>query len=491
MVAEKVSISQQVLVSQSDLSKARHGTQYIGAIIATFGALIIGTTLGWTSPTTDALEGGQYGFSVSKDEMAWIGSFMPLGAIVGSLIVGSLVDLLGRKNLIIVLNIPITIGWIVMAFAPSVFMFIVGRFLTGISSGAFCFVVPMYTAEIAGKDIRGALGTYFQLQITVGILLVYIAGTFVNVFTLTLICAVIPVIYALMMLLLPETPYFHIMKKNLSAAKESMSWYRGSKYDSQPELLEIQNDIERDEAEKVPFLQAFQTKAAKRGLLIGIGAMFFQQFSGCNAVIFYTKSIFQDAGATIDPNLSSIIIGVVQTLSTYIASLIVDKLGRRLLMLMSIIVMTLCTFTLGLYFYLKTDAKLDVSDIGWLPLLSLSGYIIVFSLGFGPVPWILVGEIFPLKIKGAACSIVCLCNWSYVFLVTKLFPLFVIWFGAGITFWCFAVCSAIGVFFVALIVPETKGKTLSEVQAMLGDENIVPSTQYEVNPPFGETKVKV
>lgn len=108
-----------------------------------------------------------------------------------------------------------------------------------------------------------------------------------------MICAVIPVIYALMMLILPETPYFHMLKKNLSGAKDSMTWYRGSNYDSQPELLEIQRNIDRDETEKIPCLQAFQTKAAKRGLLIGLGVMFFQQFSGCNAVIFYTKSIFQ------------------------------------------------------------------------------------------------------------------------------------------------------------------------------------------------------
>lgn len=214
-------------------------------------------------------------------------------------------------------------------------------------------------------------------------------------------------------------------------------------------------------------------------------------FSKCVNNIDTKRRYFQDAGATIDPNVSSIIIGAVQTITTWIASLIVDKLGRRLLLLLSIVVITLCTFTLGLYFYLKTDAQLNVSDIAWLPLLSLSGYIIVFSLGFGPIPWILIGEIFPSKIKGAASSIVCLFNWSCVFLVTKLFPLFVTWFGAGITFWCFAVCSAIGIFFVALIIPETKGKTLSEVQAMLGDEISVPSSQYEISPPFGETKVKV
>lgn len=192
--------------------------------------------------------------------------------------------------------------------------------------------------------------------------------------------------------------------------------------------------------------------------------------------------------------MSTIIVGVVQVITTWIASLVVDKLGRRVLLLLSIIVMTLCTFTLGLYFYLKTDAHLDVTDIAWLPLLSLSGYIVVFSLGFGPIPWMLMGEIFPSKIKGAASSLACLFNWTCVFFITKLFPLFVIWFGTGITFWCFTVCSGVGIFFVMLVVPETKGKTLMEVQAMLGGADHVPVVsinQYNVGPAFGETKVKV
>lgn len=129
--------------------------------------------------------------------------------------------------------------------------------------------------------------------------------------------------------------------------------------------------------------------------------------------------------------------------------------------------MTLSTFTLGLYFYLK-GANLDVSSITWLPLLSVSCYIIIFSLGFGPIPWMLMAEIFPSKIRSTACSVACLFNWICTFIVTKLFPILKSEWGPGVTFWCFTLCSGLGILFVYFFVPETKGKTLIEVQLLLG-----------------------
>lgn len=208
--------------------------------------------------------------------------------------------------------------------------------------------------------------------------------------------------------------------------------------------------------------------------------------------IFFS-CLIQDSGASIDPSVSTIIVGVIQVIATWVASLVVDKLGRRLLLLLSIVVMTLSTFTLGLYFYLKDDLRQNVSDIGWLPLLSLSSYVIIFSLGFGPIPWMLMAEIFPSKIKGAACSLACLFNWACVFVVTKEFPVLRISFGTGITFWCFTACCAVGILFVMFLVPETKGKTLLEVQEILAGRQEPPPlrNQYAVNEAFAESKVKV
>lgn len=188
-------------------------------------------------------------------------------------------------------------------------------------------------------------------------------------------------------------------------------------------------------------------------------------------------------------------IGIAQSVSTYIATLVVDRLGRKILLLVSIIVMALSTFTLGVYFYLKDNVHEDVSSIGWLPLVSMSAFIIIFSLGFGPIPWMLMAEIFPSKIKGTACSLATLVNWLCVFLVTKLFPLLNGAVGIGPTFWCFTVCSIFGTAFVLFLVPETKGKTLLEVQEMLSGNSPSPprpTNQYTSgSAPFEASKVRI
>lgn len=194
-------------------------------------------------------------------------------------------------------------------------------------------------------------------------------------------------------------------------------------------------------------------------------------------------------------DMSTVIIGIAQSISTYISTLVVDRLGRKILLLVSIVVMGLSTFTLGLYFYLKDNVKTDVSGIGWLPLVSMSSFIIIFSLGFGPIPWMLMAEIFPSKIKGPACSLATLVNWLCVFLVTKLFPLLNSTVGIGPTFWCFTICCTFGTAFVLFLVPETKGKTLLEVQEMLSGDSPPPSrpsNQYAPgSAPFEASKVRI
>lgn len=151
--------------------------------------------------------------------------------------------------------------------------------------------------------------------------------------------------------------------------------------------------------------------------------------------------------------------------------MLVDKLGRRILLLLSIIMMALCLFSLAGYFYMKMDLGMDVNQLGWIPLSSLSVYVIAFSLGFGPIPWMLMGEIFPSQIRGCASSIACLFNWFCVFLITKFFPSFAVQFGIGKVFWFFVICCLVGTLYVYVLVPETKGKSLEEIQDMLGGES--------------------
>jgi SP family facilitated glucose transporter-like MFS transporter 8 len=191
------------------------------------------------------------------------------------------------------------------------------------------------------------------------------------------------------------------------------------------------------------------------------------------------NTLFQSAGSTLEPSTATIIVGVIQMVATFISSLVVDRLGRRILLLISDFVMAICTLVLGIYFYLKNETSEDISNIGWLPVTSVCLFIIVFSLGYGPIPWMMVGELFGPQIKGFASSLSCVLNWVLAFVVTKLYSDLALAFGTHTTFWIFAVISAVGTVFVFFLVPETKGKTLYEIQQELGGSSLSSSVGTE------------
>jgi SP family facilitated glucose transporter-like MFS transporter 8 len=183
--------------------------------------------------------------------------------------------------------------------------------------------------------------------------------------------------------------------------------------------------------------------------------------------------LFQSAGSTLEPSTATIIVGVIQTVATFISTLVVDRLGRRILLLISDFVMAVCSLLLGIYFYLQNEQ--DVNSIGWLPLTSVCLFIVTFSLGYGPIPWMMVGELFAPQIKGFASSLSCVLNWILAFIVTRFYSNLVDSFSIQATFWIFAVISAIGTVFVFFVVPETKGKTLDQIQKELGGSAPAPS----------------
>ncbi|XP_055379051.1 facilitated trehalose transporter Tret1-2 homolog isoform X2 [Condylostylus longicornis] len=452
-------------------SNAKTFPQYIAAAAAAGGALAAGVCLGWTSLTEKSItEHNAYGFEVTDEQFSWVGSFFNLGAASICIPIGFLISAIGRKLSMLLLVLPFTIGWALLIWASNVEMMWAARFILGVSGGAFCVTAPMYTGEIASKEIRGTLGSFFQLMITIGILLAYILGWLLEVFPMSLICGAVPILFGLIFVFMPETPTYLVSKGNIESAQKSIKWLRGADYDHTQELSELQ--IERDQIKnnKVNFFAAMSRPVTIKALFISLGLMSFQQLSGINAVIFYTGGIFKDADTGIDLNLATILVGVMQVIATTVSVLVVDRLGRRILLLISGAVMAICTILLGVYFYMKSNDASSVQGLGWLPVTCLCLFIIVFSLGYGPVPWLMMGELFPTDIKGVAGSIAGTFNWVLAFIITKTFVNLKDALGQGETFWLFAGLTVIGCVFVAFCVPETKGKSLAEIQQMLGDE---------------------
>jgi facilitated trehalose transporter len=173
--------------------------------------------------------------------------------------------------------------------------------------------------------------------------------------------------------------------------------------------------------------------------------------------------LLQDAGSSIDSNLSTIVVGIVNFGSTFVATALIDRLGRKMLLYMSSVSMIVSLMTLGGFFYMKNN-DLDTASLGWLPLTSFVVYVIGFSLGFGPIPWLMMGEILPAKIRGSAASVATSFNWSCTFVVTKSFQDIMMIIGQQGTFWLFGLICIIGLIFVICCVPETSGRSLEEIE---------------------------
>lgn len=391
---------------------------------------------------------------------------MPLAALVGGVAGGPLIEGIGRRWTIMGMAFPFFIGWILIATASNVIMVFAGRIFCGICVGIVSLAFPVYLGETLQPEVRGALGLLPTAFGNTGILLSFFVGSYLNWSHLAFFGAALPVPFFLLMLLTPETPRWFVSKGRPEDARKALQWLRGKNLNIDKEMRDLtRTQADSDRTSGNAFMQLFSYKY-KAAILISLGLMLFQQLSGINAVIFYAASIFKMSGSTVDENLSSIIIGVVNFISTFLATAIIDRLGRKMLLYISSVSMITTLVTLGAYFYIM-EAGVDVTAYGWLPLACLVIYVLGFSIGFGPIPWLMLGEILPSKIRGTAASLATGFNWTCTFIVTKTFHNIIDAIHMYGTVWLFAAICLVGLFFVIFFVPETRGKSLEDIEKKL------------------------
>lgn len=441
-------------------------------VLACLGAVACGAVLGWTANISTSLEDGDLNdIKITKSDQGWIGSYATLGALISCIPTGILCDYVGRKITMLILVVPFLIGWILIILSNSIGMIFAGRMISGLAGGAFCVAAPLYASEIAEKSIRGALGSYFQLLLTVGILLAYLVSAFVDVFAFTIFCAIVPIVFGVAFVFQPETPVYNMKKGNEKSARAILIRLRGKDYDVDGELRDIKMALEEAEKNKVSLTEAFRSVQAKKATLITFALMFFQQLSGINAVIFYAGTIFKEAGTSLKPEHATILVGCFQVIATFVSSIVIDKLGRRILLMGSDVLMAIAGILLGIYFTMKERNLVDeetLVNINFLPIFALSMFIIVFSLGFGPIPWMIASEISPNEIKSTLSSVGGTLNWFLAFIVTKFYGDLTEALHTDVTFYIFSIISIVGTVFVYFVVPETKGKSLEQIQDELG-----------------------
>lgn len=345
---------------------------------------------------------------------------------------------------------------------------ILGRFFSGIAGGAICFNIPIYVGEIASKEVRGFLLTLYQVFVKIGVVFVYTLGSLVDLFTLNIVCTLLLLVYTTYFMFLPESPVMLIRQNKTEEAEKSIKLLRGSTFNAQPEIMEFKRVF--DEASKAPknsFFNEIRKRETWRALVLILCIFFFFHMSGINAVIVYSTLIFIETGITMEPSTATIILGIVQVIATLSASMLVDRFGRKFLLAISFVMMIVGLVGIGSFFCLKDANIFETKAIDWIPLPSLCIFVIGFSSGLGPVPFVLLGEIFSTDAKRVIAPFAQTMSFAMSFIIGLIFPSLVSLIGAGFTFFMFATFCFLGLLFTIFILPETKGKSLIEIQMLL------------------------
>lgn len=445
--------------------------QYVIGAIANIAIASTGYSMGWTAPINSKLQDpdqSPLGRPATSDEIAWIGSLLNIGAIFGPFLGGFAASKIGRKWGLMSSIVPLLVGWIMAAVATSVPVLYAARIAWGVAVGMLFTISPMYCAEIATDDSRGALGSFLQAFITIGFLLVYGIGPFISYHVVSYVGIAFVVVFAIAFFFMPESPTYYLLKDDKEGAAKCLEVIRGrSRAGVDSELSQISADVAASMERNATISELFRGSNFK-AFYISCLLVFFQQFSGINAVLFYMTDIFKASGTSLNPDIATIIIGAVQLASSFVTPFVVDRLGRRVLMLISSCGTAIGSVLLGMFFLLDRNGSPVVDSISFLPVLSLVLFIVTYCWGLGPLPWAIIGELFPVEVKSIASPIATAFCWILSFLVTYFFPSISDSIGMHVGFFIFGACCVVAFFFSLLVLPETKGKSFEEIRIMLG-----------------------
>jgi sugar porter (SP) family MFS transporter len=410
-------------------------------------------------------------FHLSTTLQEVVTSWVTLGALVGALIAGGLADRLGRQKAMVIGGILFAVGALGESLAPGTWILVISRFVVGFGVGIASVAGPLYAAEMAPSATRGRYVSSYQLAITIGILLADISDAALSSggkWRLMLGLSIIPgVLLVLIAMAMPDTPRWYLRSGRRKEAKATLAKTLGGP-DLDGRLDRMQAELA--ETSGVKWKDVF-APSLRRALWVGIGLAVFQQVTGINAVIYYSDKIFDFAGFTTphQQTVATIIsVGVVNVLATLIAIAWVDKFGRKPLLYAGLIGMTVGVVAIAAAFaYLNRHPSTGggVSVAGIVTLIAMIVYIASFAFSLGPVVWTLIAEIFPNRIRGKAMAVCTAFNWGAAFIVSATFLSVMNAIGESTTFLIFGALCVITFFWVKAKVPETKGKTLEQIQA--------------------------
>jgi len=455
------------------------GYVWLISLVAAMGGLLFGwdwVVIGGAKPFFQ-----RYFELTGEAQIGWANSCALIGCLFGALAAGALSDKFGRKRLLMLAALLFAVTSIGNALAGDFTLFIAWRMFGGVAIGLASSLSPMYIAEVAPAQIRGRLVSLNQLTIVVGVLLAQFINWYLVrnlptgatdefirsswfgqqgwrwMFGLT---AAPAVVFFLGMLLVPESPRWLAKNGKAGRARDVLARIGGDRY-AGGAMADIESTLASEEIDHVRFADLLEPKM-RRVLVLGVTLAVFQQWCGINVIFNYAEEIFRAAGYDISSVLKNIAwTGSVNLAFTFVALGIVDKAGRRPLMLFGFAGLAAIYFLIGLCYYGGVQ--------GWPMLALVLAAIACYAMSLAPVTWVVISEIFPNRIRGAAMSVAVMALWLACFLLTYTFPILNAKLGSAGTFWLYGAICVLGVVFIFLKLPETKGKTLEEIEKELVD----------------------
>ncbi len=452
---------------------ASAGSSGSNALVYFFGALG-GLLFGYdTGVISGAILYIQDDLGTSSFLNGLIVSGLLIGAMIGAGTAGPLSDRLGRRNLILIAAVIFSVGAIGAAISPNVATLVFFRVVLGVAVGGAALIVPLYLSEVAPTEIRGAVASLNQLMIVSGILSAFIVNYALSesgAWRWMLGLAAIPsAILLIGMLFMPETPRWLVSKdRNEEARRVLMRTRSGENADQ--EL----RDIKHVESQEEGGLSELGAAWVRPALVVAIGLAVFQQVIGINTIIYYAPTTltnvgFEASGAI----LANVGIGVVNVAMTLVAIRVVDRAGRKPLLLWGLVGMVLSLAVLGISTLALPEPSSPSDPVAIITLVCLALFIASFAASWGPVVWVMLPEVLPLKIRGAAMGLAIFLHWGANFIVSLTFPVLLDAIGIGLLFLGYAFIGVLAFFFVRAFVTETKGRSLEEIESDLHERAVV------------------
>ncbi|XP_011297405.1 facilitated trehalose transporter Tret1-like isoform X2 [Fopius arisanus] len=413
-----------------------------------------------------------YSSSIRIDESqgSWIASMSSIGTPIGCLLTGYLMDLLGRKRSLIITEVPAFLGWLLIAFATNVEAIYAGRFFVGLGSGMVGAPARVYTSEVTQPHLRGMLIALASVGVSTGVLIEYALGSILHWKVVAGISSLIPLAALILMFAFPETPSYLISRSKPEEARRALRQFRGSKYDLDREMETLVNFSKKNNLKRLTgFREIFQALTKPNALKpFAILVIYFliYQWSGTNAVTFYAVEIFKASGTSINGYLATVILGVARLLSTVAACILCRRCGRRPLTLISSVGCGLSMLGMGGYEWLREYwVHNDVTPTWtWIPVFCMFSYTVACTLGFLVVPWVMIGEVYPVQVRGIIGGITTMTAHSFIFMVVYSFRVLKDSLTEHGTYLLFGSISFFGSIYFYVCLPETKNKSLQEIE---------------------------